>query len=223
VRELIKTEIMKIICLNLLLVSSITGFTQSNYSQEVARIKADRIDLKLNYSVDFDSVRSCLLYQYNSVLFPYWVGTPWDYNGYTNVPRQSTIACGYFVSTSLQHLGFSWNRYKLAKMYSKDIVYSICDSIYEFKTKTKLHTYVRYRPDNLYVLGLSGHVGLLLKYKGELWFIHSDYHNTVGPIKEKIESSQALNESDVFWCGTFLNNKNITKWLNSTKYGNSWK
>lgn len=200
------------------LISVINLQAQSNYSKEISRINKDRLSLKKN-NTKLDSVKQYLLRQYNSVVFPYWVGTSWDYNGYTNVPRQSTIACGYFVSTSLKHIGFNWNRFELAKMYSKDMVNSVCDSVYKFDTKQELHTYIRYRPDNLYIIGLSGHVGLILKYQKELWFIHSDYHNRVGPIKEKIELSQALNESDVFWCGTFLTKKNLNKWLNKTRYG----
>ncbi len=213
---------MKLLLLSVLLLPILGGFSQSNYSKVIAEINSDRQNLKLK-NTDKDSVRSYLLETYSSVLFPYWEGTPWDYNGYTNTPKQESIACGYFVSTTLKHLGFNWNRYKLAKMYSKDIVESVCDSIYEFNTKTELHTYVRYRPDNLYILGLSGHVGLILKYNGELWFIHSDYYNERGPVKEKIELSNAINDSGVFWCGTFLNSKTINNWLNSSKYGVDWK
>jgi hypothetical protein len=219
--ELIKLDIMKTLFLSLLFMPILTGFSQSIYAEELAIIKVEKHELKVN-DIQIDSVRKYLLDKYNSILFPFWIGTPWDYNGHTNTPKKDEIACGYFVSTTLKHLGFNWNRYTLAKMYSKNIVESVCDSIYEFDTKTGLHTYVRYRPDNLYIVGLSGHVGLILKYKGELWFIHSDYHGFVGPIKETIESSVSLSESNVFWCGTFLSDKNIEKWLKSTLYGDSW-
>jgi len=222
VRELIKLYNMRLLVLSVVLIQFLNGFSQSNYATEVAQIKIDKRSFKTN-NTDIDSVRNYLLNTYNSILFPYWKGTPWDYNGYTNIPKQSYIACGYFVSTTLKHLGFNWNRYKLAKMYSKDIVESVCDSVYEFKTKTELNTYVRYRPDNLYILGLSGHVGLVLKYNGNLWFIHSDYYNSRGPVKESIELSNALNDSNVFWCGTFLTSKNINNWLNDHVYGVNWK
>ena len=205
----------------LFLLLSIQVYAQTDYQKELSQIKKDRRSLKQN-NISDDSIKNYLLNKFENNIFPFWVGTPWDYNGYTNTPKKSTIACGYFVSTTLQHLGFSWNRYKLAKMYSQHIVESICDSIYTFDTKEQLHTYVRYRPDNLYILGLSGHVGMILKYKGNVWFVHSDYHNVIGPVKEKIEESEALNDSQVFWCGTFLNHKNIDKWLNQKKYGNDW-
>ena len=52
-------------------------------------------------------------------IFPYWYGTEWDFNGITESPRKGEIACGYFVSTTLKHMGIRLNRYKnLTKSYS---------------------------------------------------------------------------------------------------------
>ena len=31
-------------------------------------------------------------------LFSYWYGTPWNFNGTTKVPKQGSIACGFFVT-----------------------------------------------------------------------------------------------------------------------------
>jgi hypothetical protein len=195
----------------------INCYGQSNYDNSLKTINKTRVSLLQN-NVSEDSIKRYLLHTFENTIFPYWIGTTWDYNGYTNVPNKGEIACGYFVSTTLKHLGFNWNRYELAKMYSKQIVEDICDSVYTFYTKDELHTYVRYRPDNLYIIGLSGHVGLVLKYKGSIWFIHSDYYNVKGPVKEKFERAIALNDSDVFWCGTFLTHSTIQKWLHKTAY-----
>ena len=38
-------------------------------------------------------------------VFPHWMGTKWDFNGVSNVPGKGMIACGYFVSTTLKHVG----------------------------------------------------------------------------------------------------------------------
>ena len=103
-------------------------------------------------------------------------------------------------------------------MYSQKIVENTCDTVFKFHTKNELNTYIRYRPDNLYIVGLTSHVGLVLKYKEQIWFIHSDYYDSRGPVKEKIEDANALNDSDVFWCGTFFTKTNINKWLMQTKY-----
>lgn len=171
-----------------------------------------------NQSINNDSIKNYLLYQFEKKIFPAWAGTPWDYNGYTNTPKKSTIACGYFVSTTLKHMGFNWNRYELAKMYSQQIVEDITDTAFVFDNISQLHTYVRYQPDNLYVLGLSSHVGLVIKRAGKIWFIHSNYYDYKGPDKEELFKSDALKDSDVFWCGKFLTPSNIKKWLNGTEY-----
>lgn len=192
-------------------------FSQGSYNDLIAQIKADKLKMKKN-QISNDSIKDYLLYQFENNIYPEWVGTPWDYNGYTNTPKQSSIACGYFVSTSLKHMGFNWNRYELAKMYSQQIVEDITDTAFVFDNITQLNTYVRYQPDNLYILGLSSHVGLILKRNGNIWFIHSNYYGNKGPDKERLFESDALKDSDVFWCGKFLTSSNIKKWLNGTEY-----
>jgi hypothetical protein len=39
-------------------------------------------------------------------IYPYWYGTGWNYNGTTEIPKVGETACGYFVSTTLKHIGF---------------------------------------------------------------------------------------------------------------------
>ena len=41
-------------------------------------------------------------------LLPAWNGTAWAMNGTSQVPGRGSIACGYFVSTTLMHAGFRW-------------------------------------------------------------------------------------------------------------------
>ena len=104
-------------------------------------------------------------------IFPYWYGTPWEFNGHTDVPNKGKIACGYFVSTTLKHLGFNLNRYKLAQQLpvheAKTI--SLGEPILEIdnddfevcleKIKTSL-------TEGIYFVGLeASHVGFLLKRK----------------------------------------------------------
>ncbi|NJL11734.1 MAG: hypothetical protein HC913_01030 [Microscillaceae bacterium] len=59
-------------------------------------------------------------------LVPFWLDTEWDYNGTTEMPRQGTIACGYFVSTLLLHLGFSFDKYRLSQMPSSEMIKQLC-------------------------------------------------------------------------------------------------
>ena len=51
---------------------------------------------------------------YNDLL-PAWYGTPWDFNGTSEVPQQGKIACGYFVSTILRDAGWKVERVRLAQ------------------------------------------------------------------------------------------------------------
>ena len=92
------------------------------YDQQLKQIEKDRLNFK-SHPVSNDSCKSYLINCFDQKIFPYWIGTKWDYNGYTNRPgNDKIIACGYFVSTTLKHMGFKWNRFDLAKMYSSNIV-----------------------------------------------------------------------------------------------------
>jgi hypothetical protein len=153
-------------------------------------------------------------------LIPYWYGTGWDFNGYTDKPGEGKIACGYFVSTTLKHAGFNLNRYKLAQKYSLSIVESLsCGDLVwkynglsaaEFINKSKLQL-----KDGLYVVGLESHVGFLLYEKGNVFFIHSNYWEPVAVVKEPAEKSLALNDSHVFvLCSISGNEKLLNKWIN---------
>jgi len=39
-----------------------------------------------------------------------WLGTPWDFNGTATTPGSGKIACGYYVSTIMQDVGFKVRR-----------------------------------------------------------------------------------------------------------------
>ena len=192
--------------LHLILFCLITfiGFGQNNttlsYSQQLIQSK-ERI-LQSSDSTFHKIIHNELI----ECIFPRWYNTPWDYNGYTNTPKQGVIACGYFVSTTLKHIGFNLNRYDIAKMYSSAIVKVLCHNDYEVKNSYKdFSSYCSQLNDGLYILGLSNHVGFLSIETGEAYFIHSDYSSEKGVRKEKIEDSFALKNSYSFWVGNFSN------------------
>jgi len=187
------------------------------YQTVLNQIKSEKQSLLAN-QINTDSCKKYILYHFEHSILPYWVGRPWTYEGHTNTPYSGSIACGYFVSTTLKHMGFNWNRYELAKMYSRQIVEIVCDTNKVFQDKAKFFKYCHQLEDNLYILGLSNHVGFILKSKGKIRFVHSNYIDGIGPDKEKIQTSLALNSSHVFWIGKFLTKTNIKKWLSSTAY-----
>jgi hypothetical protein len=152
-------------------------------------------------------------------IFPYWYGTAWDFNGYTANPKEGSIACGYFVSTTLQHAGFKLNRYRLAQQPAYGIVKTLScgDSIYSFynttrekfisKTKSKLDT-------GLYVIGLDNHVGFLIRKKDSLFFIHSTYLKPSRVIRALADTSAALKYSQTFLLTEINYNTSLMlKWI----------
>lgn len=186
-----------------------------SYSTVIQNIKNDRRKMK-SENISIDSCRGYILDKFENEVFPHWVGTTWDYNGYTNVPgKGKLIACGYFVSTPLKHMGFNWNRYELAKMYSKDIVETVCADTSFYSDKSKMIQEIKSKPDNLYIVGLDSHVGMILKTEDRVWFVHSNYYDIKGPDKEIASMSQALADSENYWVGTFLDDRNVKRWLSA--------
>lgn len=150
-------------------------------------------------------------------VFPFWYGTAWDFNGISNKPGEGQIACGYFVSTTLKHIGFKLNRYKLAQQAAKkacevlacgDTVrrYTPAD-IAEFKAKTAA------LPDALYCVGLDYHVGYVLKRKGEWFFIHSSFLSPGTVVLERIENSAAFYSQTYYLTNLSQNPRLLKKWL----------
>ena len=132
-------------------------------------------------------------------IFPYWYGTTWDFNGITETPGQGTIACGYFVSTTLQHMGVKLNRYKIAQMASQQIISSLI-TVNPKRTfsNVKIEDFVAYvqrQGFGIYIVGLDNHVGFLYHDGTTVYFIHSKYYNPSAVVKELALSSGILGGS----------------------------
>lgn len=152
-------------------------------------------------------------------IIPYWYGTVWDFNGYTAKPGEGAVACGYFVSTTLQHSGMNLNRYKMAQKSAMDgalmlesrdsleIIRSSRDAfVANFKNRAK---------DGLYMVGLSFHVGYLYKSGETVKFIHSSYLSPNCVVMEDAAISEALGQSKVFVVADITHNRKLMKkWLN---------
>lgn len=153
-------------------------------------------------------------------IFPAWYGTPWDFNGHTNTPDTSEVACGYFVSTTLKHIGFNLNRYKLAQQASMIGTKSLDpnDNVSLWgKSVEELVEYFEAKPAGLWTVGLSYHVGFLYWDGEELFFIHSNYLDPVAVVREKALESAALAQSKVFCLGNITHNQWLmSKWRNGT-------
>ncbi len=151
------------------------------------------------------------------ILFPYWKGTKWDFNGHTNIPNEGEIACGYLVSTILKHSGLNLNRYKMAQQSALSEIKTISgnngahflgDNYEDALDKLKCYK------SGLYILGLSNHVGFIRVKDEKVSFIHSTYLHPTQAINEKAEDSDAFTYSNVYYIGEISNSPQlIKKWL----------
>lgn len=152
-------------------------------------------------------------------IFPAWYGTPWDFNGISNVPGKGEIACGYFVSTTLKHAGFNLNRYKLAQQASAIITTRVCGATYTQKITGYEDLCVFFEsPDHaMFIVGLDYHVGFIVVAKGTAFFVHSDYL-TGKVIREPLSTSKSLQSSQHFVLGQLTHNAELMhKWHQQLK------
>jgi hypothetical protein len=137
-------------------------------------------------------------------LTPFWMGTPWDFNGTTEIPRNGQIACGYFVTTLLRDAGMPIARIKTAQKAASEIIQATClpASINRFGSLQALTHYLQSIPDHiLMVIGLDYHVGFVYKRNGKAYFLHSTYLGSRCVMNEPLQSSQAIATSKSFYIG----------------------
>lgn len=157
------------------------------YSQTLEKIELDRLDFDRRLrAATSNEEKNAIVVEAQKYLaktlvedvVPAWYKTPWDYNGASNEPGpDSMIACGYFVSTVLHHMGFKYNRKDLGRQNSPWIIKSLSHPI--FIKKSWLQDYsefiegIKEMGPGIYVVGMDWHVGFVA-YDGEKTsFIHS--------------------------------------------------
>ena len=157
---------------------------KGSYSTIKSAIISDKDYFKTAYNLNKKkAIDSASNYIYNKLIneiVPHWYETPWDFNGHTNTPNIGEIACGYFVSTTLKHLDFKLNRYKMAQQAglneAKALQAKSALKIYSnksFKTLKSLLNEVY--TNGVYFVGLDNHVGYVLIKDKEIYFLHSSY------------------------------------------------
>lgn len=168
-------------------------------------------------------------------IFPCWYGTKWHMgrmsmqdpappgSGVTQIPRKGTIACGYFVSTTLRDAGFDVERVALAKEASGKIIETLVNEVDDNKNKIsklikktmpEFEQEVKNRGKGLFIVGLDCHVGFIINDGKDVYFCHSDYTNPErGVVSEKAIDSFALKKSVNKTLGKILDDKMIIYWL----------
>ena len=197
--------------------------TITNYSSTKQKVENERAALKTKYTNSsnktqtLEEARKQLTEYLYQDIFNHWYTTKWSFEGHTETPKQGTIACGYFVSTTLRDVGFNLNRYKLAQKSPEEEAKSIaCGTTIEKLqnvTKQELKKYFLKQKDGIYFIGLDFHVGYIYKNNQEIYFIHSNYIENKGVMKETIENSKAIVSSKYFIASITHNDNLIKKWL----------
>jgi len=193
-----------------------------SYDSTLRLVTHQKANLRLKYhskTIDIDSVGNAFTKTLLNQIIPYWLGTSWDFNGYTAKPKQGNIACGYFVSTTLLHAGCKLNRYKMAQKAAMEeaLILEPKDSLFiRYTNRSKfIKEFIAKSKNGIYLIGLSFHVGYLYKSGNEVLFIHSNYINRQGVIVENAYTSEALEASDIFVVADLTNNNAfLKKWLN---------
>jgi hypothetical protein len=132
-------------------------------------------------------------------MVPAWLGTAWNFNGTTTTPLTGQIACGYFVTTTLLHMGYPIDRVKYAQCASSQMMKYLVDSThyknYSPNSFDFFITKLKKKEDFLAVIGLDKHTGYLLKSNNQLYFVHSSYIGNRGVVKQIAQYSNELKGS----------------------------
>ncbi len=158
-----------------------------------------------------DSLKKLFFLLINKDLPRYWGGTKWDFNGMTRKPNQGNIACGYFITNTLTDIGFNIPRIKLAQLPSSKMIHALCTNVETFPDFEALLEYLEGQSnESVFIIGLDFHTGYVTKDgRGEVYFIHSNYIEREGVVKELAKESVALQKSNFYMIGNLSANKQI--------------
>ncbi|WP_297334000.1 hypothetical protein [Flavobacterium sp.] len=151
----------------------------------------------------------------NTDIYNHWKGTEWAFYGMTRRPNEGTIACGYFVTTTLCDVGLKIDRVRLAQCTSGEMIKELCVDIHTFKDFKKFKSFLTNQPiKSVFIVGLDYHTGYIIKDTSKLYFLHSNYIRNQGVVKEEIDSSAALINNKFFMIGSLTANEALLqKWI----------
>ncbi|WP_422106972.1 hypothetical protein [Winogradskyella sp.] len=198
---------------------------KGEYSSILDIIRTDRrYFLNLYATNSTKAVDSASRYLYSKLLndiVPHWYGTTWDFNGHTDIPNHGEIACGYFVSTTLKHLGLNLNRYKMAQAAGLDEA-----KLLQPRQELKLYANLTFEQlknkvnsvynDGIYFVGLDNHVGYVLIKDKTLYFLHSSYCDDKVVI-ELAETSLCFDSNIYVFAEITTNTTLIKKWIHNER------
>lgn len=202
-----------------------TPVTKENsltYRQLISLVDSTRKSFGNNYTKETETVSVQAKAYFNQIIgsdvFRHWRGTPWDFNGITTDPQKGNIACGFFVTTVLRDVGIQLNRHKLAVCPSLQMMRALTSSK-EIRNLSRSNysqfcDWLKKYGKSVFIVGLDYHTGFIVNDGKEVWFIHSNYINRVGVVKEKVNLSQALQVSKTRYVTCLTDSKKfLESWL----------
>jgi hypothetical protein len=163
-----------------------------------------------------DRARAALARIVAGSILPAWNGTPWSLGGTALGPGEKPVACGYFVSTALEHAGLRVERRRLGQQAAENIVRTLvpADRVARFRRAPLdlfLHT-VAGGGDGVYVVGLDYHVGFLVIEGGTSFFHHAS-RQAGQVVREPAVLSRALARSSYRVVGKLFDRGLARTWL----------
>jgi hypothetical protein len=189
-------------------------FTPKKYEKELNNIKSQKTEFG---KLSKQKQQQFLINTLTKHIFPFWYGTRWSFYGNTTTPGDGSIACGYFVTTTLSHAGVKLNRVKLAQCASEEMIRSLVQkqNITHFNSLS-LQNFINgitKKGKGIYIIGLDNHTGFIyIDSNNEVRFIHASGRFPFCVVNEKASESVVLEKSDYKVVGkisdddVFLNN-----------------
>ncbi|MCH8330219.1 MAG: hypothetical protein IH946_02385 [Bacteroidetes bacterium] len=164
-----------------------------------------------------------LFNQLTNTVFPSWYGTRWSFNGTTTIPRMGSIACGYFVTTTLKDAGLRIPRVRWAQAASETMIRSITHrgniKRYHNASMARIKSDIKTWGNGLYIVGLDYHTGFVINKGGKIYFVHSGYSNNfLGVVSESIDENTQLTYSAYRVFGKILDRPMMLKWIRGQHY-----
>lgn len=193
----------------------------ASYDTDRAALERQRVALaSLPREKARREARKLLTASLRDELFPAWFGTPWAFYGTSTTPGSGTIACGYFVSTLLEHAGLRVERRPLAQQASEYIVKTFADEgqIGRFRKgdRSAVTRWVAGQPDGIYAVGLDFHTGLLVKRGSEVEFCHSSFVTEVPAVQCNDPREDPGFVSNYHVVGPVFTDRVVDAWLDGT-------
>lgn len=190
------------------------SYASSRRHLEEQRIALAR-DLGRRRAATLARARELLVATLRDEILPAWNGTPWDFNGTSQTPREGTIACGYYVSTTLLHLGLGVERVRMAQQASEHIAQSLVTTNPVRRSSDQpidaFLARVRADGDGIYIVGLDNHVGFLIIDGADSWFHHAGPRDVVK--RERAREAPYLVDSRYRIFAKLFDDALVEKWL----------